>query len=120
MTAPEFSSASADAGAKKFANFRQLLFFTRACSQSTKASTLTTGVSESPQAIKILIYTVQEVDLQVKVRSTRDVASRRRLKSVSATKVLYICACILKLFSASFLFREMLSTFVSDFVASCF
>ena len=58
MTAREFSSASADAGVRrrrpKISRISaSSLFFTRACSQSTKTSTLTTGVvvSESPQAI---------------------------------------------------------------------
>ena len=55
MTAPEFSSASADAGARpKISRISaSSLFFTRACSKSTQASTVTTGVvvSESPHEI---------------------------------------------------------------------
>ena len=58
MTAREFSSASADAGVRrrrpKISRISaSSMFFTRACSQSTKTSTLTTGVvvSESPHEI---------------------------------------------------------------------
>jgi hypothetical protein len=57
MTAREFSSTPACAGVgRKFREFPPAPCITRACSQSTTTSTLTTGVvvSESPQAITTL------------------------------------------------------------------
>jgi hypothetical protein len=54
MTAPEFSSASADAGAQNFAKFRQFpVFHARLLSeyQNQYSNHWCRGVGESPQAI---------------------------------------------------------------------